>query len=108
MYKIIKKAAEPERGIDGAGSSACYREGRTRQFVILRSDEGRSTSATIADFDRNAGTITVIFQTVGGGHHETRHAGEKQASVIWPVLLEGVGLEGLKKCVLWAAASAVR
>lgn len=36
------------------------------QFVILRVDEcGERIPLTIADFDRRAGTVTVIFQTVG-------------------------------------------
>lgn len=36
------------------------------QFVILRKDEvGERIPLTIADFDREAGTITVIFQVVG-------------------------------------------
>jgi len=36
------------------------------QFIILRTDEsGERIPLTIADFDRNAGTITLIFQEVG-------------------------------------------
>ena len=37
------------------------------QFVILRVDEeGERFPLTIADYDREAGTVTVIFQLVGG------------------------------------------
>lgn len=35
------------------------------QFIILRIDEEGSGSLTIADFDREKGTITIIFQKVG-------------------------------------------
>jgi ferredoxin--NADP+ reductase len=38
------------------------------QFIILRTDErGERLPLTIADFDRQAGTITIIFQIVGDG-----------------------------------------
>jgi ferredoxin--NADP+ reductase len=47
------------------------------QFVILRIDEdGERIPLTIADFDRSAGTITLIFQEVG---HTTRQLGTLQA-----------------------------
>ena len=36
------------------------------QFIILRVDEnGERIPLTVADYDRNAGTVTIIFQTVG-------------------------------------------
>ena len=36
------------------------------QFIILRVDDnGERIPLTIADFDRNAGTVTIIFQEVG-------------------------------------------
>lgn len=36
------------------------------QFVILRvSEDGERIPLTVADYDRNKGTITIIFQTVG-------------------------------------------
>ncbi len=42
------------------------RRAQAGQFVILRIDEnGERIPLTIADFDRQAGTITVIFQEVG-------------------------------------------
>lgn len=55
------------------------------QFVILRIDEdGERIPLTIADFDREAGTITLIFQEVG---HSTRKLGalaEGDALRDWP------------------------
>ncbi len=42
------------------------RKAEPGQFVILRTDEdGERIPLTVADYDRNAGTVTVIFQTVG-------------------------------------------
>lgn len=36
------------------------------QFIILRVDEtGERIPLTIADFDRNEGTVTIIFQKIG-------------------------------------------
>ena len=46
------------------------------QFIILRLDEdGERVPLTIADFDRAAGTINLIFQEVG---HSTRKLGQCQ------------------------------
>ena len=36
------------------------------QFVILRvTEDGERIPLTVADYDRNVGTVTIIFQTVG-------------------------------------------
>ena len=36
------------------------------QFIILRVDEeGERIPLTVADYDREAGTVTIIFQIVG-------------------------------------------
>ncbi len=41
------------------------------QFIIFRVDEqGERIPLTIADYDREAGTITIIFQTVGASTKE--------------------------------------
>ena len=38
------------------------------QFVIVRMDEeGERIPLTICDYDREAGTVTIVFQTVGAG-----------------------------------------
>lgn len=47
------------------------------QFIILRVDEkGERIPLTIADFDRNAGTVTLVVQEVGA---TTKMLGRKQA-----------------------------
>lgn len=38
------------------------------QFIIVRTDEeGERTPLTICDYDREKGTVTIVFQTVGAG-----------------------------------------
>ena len=45
---------------------AIARKAEPGQFIILRvHDEGERIPLTIADFDREMGTITIIFQLVG-------------------------------------------
>ena len=44
------------------------------QFIILRVDaEGERIPLTVADFDREAGTVTIIFQIVGGTTEKLNH-----------------------------------
>jgi ferredoxin--NADP+ reductase len=44
------------------------------QFVILRTDcEGERIPLTVADFDRAAGSVTVIYQIVGAGTEKLAH-----------------------------------
>lgn len=67
MYKIIKKV-ELSSGVKLFVMEArlISRKCLPGQFVILRIDEdGERVPLTIADFDREAGTITLIFQEVG-------------------------------------------
>jgi ferredoxin--NADP+ reductase len=73
------------------------------QFIILRTDEqAERLPLTIADFDRQVGTITIMFQIVGEGTYRLNLLGEGDCihDVIGPL---GVAseLEGLKKvCVV--------
>lgn len=44
------------------------------QFIILRTDsESERIPLTIADYDRNAGTVTIIFQIVGSTTEKLNH-----------------------------------
>lgn len=67
MYKILKKEVlNPTvmRMVIEAPFAA--KKALAGQFVILRVDEnGERIPLTIADYDREAGTITIIFQIVG-------------------------------------------
>ena len=47
------------------------------QFIILRTDEdGERIPLTIADFDRNEGWVTIIFQVVGATTEKLNHLNE--------------------------------
>ena len=67
MYKIIKKrslnANTYEMIIDAPRVAKNCMPG---QFIILKIDEyGERIPLTIADYDREKGTITIVFQTIG-------------------------------------------
>jgi len=61
---------------------------RAGQFVIVRIDEhGERIPLTIADYDREAGTITLIFQEVGKStkHLGTLNVGDALATLAGPL-----------------------
>ena len=69
------------------------------QFVILRVDEkGERIPLTVADYDREKGTVTVIFQIVGGTTEKLNHKkeGESIEDFVGP-LGRPSQLDGLKK-----------
>lgn len=74
MYTITKtEELSPGVKLFVVQAPLIARKCRPGQFVILRIDEdGERIPLTIADFDRDAGTITLIFQEVG---HSTRQLG---------------------------------
>lgn len=64
------------------------RKARAGQFVIVRVDEyGERVPLTIADYDREAGTIVLIFQEVGKSTMQmgTLEAGDELATVVGPL-----------------------
>lgn len=72
------------------------------QFVILRaSDDGERIPLTIADYDRDAGSVTVIFQTVGAS---TRALSRKNVGDFIPDFAGPLGCatncENLKKVAI--------
>ncbi|MBQ8657968.1 MAG: sulfide/dihydroorotate dehydrogenase-like FAD/NAD-binding protein [Clostridia bacterium] len=73
------------------------------QFIILRVDEnGERIPLTVADYDREKGTVTIIFQIVGAATEMLDHkkAGEFIPDFVGP-LGRPTHLEGLKKvCVV--------
>lgn len=78
MYKILEKKPVTEN-TDSMVIEApeIARKAQPGQFIIIREDEfSERIPLTIADFDREAGTITVIFQKVG---KSTAKLGELQA-----------------------------
>ena len=67
MYKILEKEVFSEvtkRIVVEAPQVA--RKAQAGQFVIIRIDErGERIPLTIADYDRETGAVTLIFQEVG-------------------------------------------
>ncbi|HBR02404.1 MAG TPA: sulfide/dihydroorotate dehydrogenase-like FAD/NAD-binding protein [Ruminiclostridium sp.] len=67
MYKIVRKEVLNEQ-VKLLEIEAPYvaRKAEPGQFIILRvNDEGERVPLTIADYDREKGTVTIIFQEVG-------------------------------------------
>lgn len=68
MYKIIRKEVlNPTVSLMEVEAPYIAKKAEPGQFIILRIDEhGERIPFTIADFDREKGTVTIIFQVVGG------------------------------------------
>ena len=67
MYRIIKKEVlAPTLDLFDIEAPLVAKKAQAGQFIILRiHDEGERIPLTIADFDREKGTITCVFQEVG-------------------------------------------
>ncbi|MBR5235778.1 MAG: sulfide/dihydroorotate dehydrogenase-like FAD/NAD-binding protein [Clostridia bacterium] len=103
MYKILKKDIlneQVKRMVIEAPLIA--KKAEPGQFIIFRIDEdGERVPLTIADYDREAGMVTIIFQEVG---KSTRQLGAMEAG---DSLLDFVGplgrpseLDGVKKAAV--------
>ena len=72
------------------------------QFIILRvDDDGERVPLTIADYDRKNGTVTIIFQVVGGATKRlnTKNEGDFIHDFVGP-LGKATETEGLKKVAI--------
>lgn len=78
MYKILtKKILNPTVTLMEVDAPMIAKKGEPGQFIILRVDaEGERIPLTIADFDREKGTITIIFQIVGATTEKLNHLEE--------------------------------
>ena len=104
MYKIVKKEIlNPTVTLMEVLAPFVARKAEPGQFIILRvDDDGERIPLTIADFDREKGTITIIFQIVGATTIKlnTLNEGDFIKDFVGPL---GVAThtEGLKKvCVV--------
>ncbi|MBR6218705.1 MAG: sulfide/dihydroorotate dehydrogenase-like FAD/NAD-binding protein [Eubacterium sp.] len=100
MYKIIqKKALNPTVTLMEVDAPLVARKAEPGQFIILRATEdGERIPLTIAGYDREKGTITIIFQIVGGAT-ETLNAlneGDYITDFVGP-LGRATETEGIKK-----------
>ena len=68
MYRIVKKKVlNPTVTLMEIEAPLVARKCEPGQFIILRvDDQGERIPLTIADFDRAAGTVTIIYQIAGG------------------------------------------
>ncbi len=104
MYRIVqKKILNPTVTLMEIEAPLVAKKAEPGQFIILRVDEtGERIPLTIADFDREKGTVTIIFQIVGGTTERLNHkeAGDFIQDFVGPL---GVAThtEGLKKvCIV--------
>jgi len=67
MFRIVRKQIlNPSVTLMEVEAPLIARKAEPGQFIILRvNDEGERIPLTIADYDREKGTVTIIFQIVG-------------------------------------------
>jgi ferredoxin--NADP+ reductase len=100
MYKILSKTVlNPTVTKMVIDAPLIAKKAEPGQFIILRTDEnGERIPLTIADFDREKGTVTIIFQIVGAttNHLNTFNEGDYIQDFVGP-LGKPTHTEGLKK-----------
>ena len=100
MYRIVKKRVlNPTVTLMEIEAPMVARKAEPGQFIILRVDEnGERVPLTIAAYDREAGTVTIIYQIVGATTEKLNHKeeGEYIADFVGP-LGRATETEGLKR-----------
>ena len=100
MFKIIsKKVLNPTVTRIDVYAPYVAKKAQAGQFVILRASEnGERIPLTVADYDREAGTVAVIFQIVGATTYELNqlNEGDYIADFVGP-LGNATHTKGLKK-----------
>ncbi len=100
MFRIInKEVLNPTVTRMDIEAPLIAKKAEPGQFIILRVDEeGERIPLTIADFDREAGTVSIIFQVVGATTQRLNHkeAGEYLQDFVGPLGTKSE-VEGLKK-----------
>ena len=78
MYRIVKKEVlNPTVTRMDIEAPLIAKKAEPGQFIILRVDEkGERIPLTVADFDRERGTVTIIFQIVGATTEKLNHLEE--------------------------------
>ena len=100
MFKIVEKTPlNPTVTKLVIEAPLVAKKAQPGQFIIVRAKEdSERIPLTVADFDRTAGTVTIIFQIVGAGTMElnTLNEGESVHDFVGP-LGRPSELEGIKK-----------
>ena len=104
MVKIVrKKALNPTVTLMEVEAPFVAAKAQAGQFIILRVDEeGERIPLTVAGYDREKGTVTIIFQIVGATTEKLNHLkeGEYIHDFVGPLGM-ATHTEGLKKvCVV--------
>ncbi len=104
MYQIInKKILNPTVTMMDIYAPFVAKKAQAGQFIILRVDErGERIPLTVAGYDRQAGTVKIIFQVVGATTEALNHkeAGEFIQDFVGPLGVPSK-LDGLRKvCVV--------
>ncbi|MBQ8249363.1 MAG: sulfide/dihydroorotate dehydrogenase-like FAD/NAD-binding protein [Clostridia bacterium] len=104
MYRITyKKSLNPTVTMLDIEAPLVARKAKPGQFIILRVDEdGERIPLTIAGYDREAGTVRIIFQIVGATTEKLnrKEVGDSIQDFVGP-LGTATELDGLKKvCIV--------
>ncbi|MDD3213758.1 MAG: sulfide/dihydroorotate dehydrogenase-like FAD/NAD-binding protein, partial [Eubacteriales bacterium] len=78
MNRILeKKILNPTVTLMRVDAPLVARKAEPGQFIILRVDEnGERIPLTVADYDRETGSVTIIFQVVGATTEKLNHLNE--------------------------------
>ena len=104
MYKIVKKQPlNPTVTRMEIEAPLIAKKAKPGQFIILRVDEnGERILLTVAGYDREKGTVTIIFQIVGATTEKLNHLNEGEClhDFVGPLGVP-THVDGLKKvCVI--------
>ena len=104
MYKIVKKQPlNPTVTRMEIEAPLIAKKAKPGQFIILRVDEsGERIPLTVAGYDREKGTVTIIFQIVGATTEKLNHLNEGEClhDFVGPLGVT-THVDGLKKvCVI--------
>lgn len=100
MFQIVEKTAlNPTVTRMVIHAPLIAKKAQPGQFIIVRANEdSERIPLTVADYDRQAGTVTIIFQIVGGSTMELNalQIGDSVQDFVGP-LGQATALNGLKK-----------
>lgn len=104
MYKIVtKKILNPTVTMMEIEAPLVARKAQAGQFIILRAtDDGERIPLTVAGYDRERGTVKIIFQVVGATTEALNHKneGDRIPDFVGPLGLP-TALEGLREvCIV--------
>ena len=104
MYKILKKRElNSQVTLMELDAPLIAKQAQAGQFIIFRTDEmGERVPLTIADYDRDKGTITIIFQKVGKSTMQLglMEEGDSILDVVGPLGVPTHFGEGIKRAAV--------